>query len=41
MTDVDSRGRVLMLAQCDYRGDKYRLTATVDRAPRLVARGRA
>ncbi len=41
MTDVDSRGRVLMLAQCDYRGDKYRLMANVDRAPRQVTRARA
>jgi GntR family transcriptional regulator len=29
MTDLDARGRVMMTADCIYRGDRYQLSATV------------
>jgi GntR family transcriptional regulator len=40
MTDADSRGRVMMIADCVYRGDRYQLGASVPggTAPALHAR---
>jgi GntR family transcriptional regulator len=32
MTDSDTRGRVIMIADCVYRGDRYQLSATVPSA---------
>jgi GntR family transcriptional regulator len=32
MVDSDTRGRVIMVANCIYRGDKYQLTADVSGA---------
>jgi len=32
MVDSDSRGRVIMIANCFYRGDKYQLSATISGA---------
>ena len=39
MTDADQRGRVVMAADCIYRGDRYQLSAHVPAAfePGLVA----
>ncbi len=34
MTDLDGRGRVIMIADCVYRGDRYQLSASV---PAVVA----
>ncbi|MDF1477850.1 GntR family transcriptional regulator [Leifsonia sp. H3M29-4] len=39
MVDTDTRGRVLMVANCVYRGDKYQLTADVSGAAFPVAAG--
>ena len=43
MTDADTRGRVMMIADCIYRGDRYQLSAnvpggTTPRAPGEAAR---
>ena len=40
MTDSDARGRVMMIADCVYRGDRYQLGASVPggTAPALQAR---
>jgi GntR family transcriptional regulator len=32
MTDSDTRGRVIMIADCVYRGDRYQLSASVPSA---------
>ena len=32
MTDADPRGRVIMIADCTYRGDRYQLSASVPNA---------
>ncbi len=29
MVDADVRGRIIMVANCVYRGDKYQLTADI------------
>lgn len=38
MVDSDTRGRVIMVANCVYRGDKYQLTADVSGAAFVTAR---
>jgi GntR family transcriptional regulator len=40
MVDLDARGRVLMVASCVYRGDKYQLTADVTGAAFTAAQAR-
>jgi len=40
MVDSDTQGRVIMVANCVYRGDKYHLTADISRATFTAARSR-
>jgi GntR family transcriptional regulator len=41
MVDADVRGRVIMVADCIYRGDRYQLTADITGAAFLAAQQRA
>lgn len=41
MVDADLRGRVIMVANCVYRGDKYQLSADITGAAFLTAQRRA